>query len=152
MKYLDTNIFLYPVLFTDAKGAACRDLLKGAASGQFDAVTSCLTWDEFVYVLLRTLGREVAAAQGAMLLQFPGLVLAPADAAILARAQDLITNTPLRPRDALHAATALRYGAAAFVSDDPDFDHLPGLVREPPLNSAGPAPDQPIKAVDPDTN
>lgn len=137
MVYLDSNVFLFAVLYDDAKGVACREVLRRVASGETRAVTSVLTWDEFVYVLQRLQGREVAMGQGRRLLRYPNLRLVPADMEAIARAQGLVEGTRLRPRDALHAATALIEQATEFVSDDGDFDGVPGITRVPLTAAAG---------------
>lgn len=50
---------------------------------------------------------------------------------ILRRAARLRADVQrLRTPDAIHAATALEYGAALFVTNDPVFRHVPGLPVE----------------------
>lgn len=131
MMYLDTNVFLLAVLFGDAKAVACREVLRRVASGETVALTSVLAWDEFVYVLRKLQGRETAVAQGRRLLRYPNLRLVPADLATIAKAQSLVEATHLKPRDAIHAATAMVHRATEFLSDDSDFDGIEGIVRIP---------------------
>ncbi len=50
---------------------------------------------------------------------------------VLVRAQRLRADTALGARDCLHAATALLAGATTFLSEDTDFDRVPGLTRQP---------------------
>ena len=131
MTYLDCNVFLCGVLFDDAKAAYCRETLTRVASGALPALTSVLTWDEFVYVLQRLRGRDIAQAQGAMFLRLPNLRLVSADLAVVVKAQSLVETSRLKPRDAIHAATALLQHATEFISDDADFDGIAGIVRVP---------------------
>jgi len=129
--YLDSNVFLYPVLFADAKADRCRAILRRVVSGDLTAVTSVLTWDEFVYVVQKVLGRSVAVAEGQKFLRFPHLSFLKADMGTLSGAQRVLTQYNVRPRDALHAATALAHGASDMISDDSDFDAIKEIRRIP---------------------
>ena len=129
--YLDSNVFIHPVLFVDAKADRCRAILRRVVAGELTAVTSVLTWDEFVYVVQKVLGRKVAVAEGQKFLRFPHLSFLKADMGILMRAQRLLTEYNVRPRDALHAATALACGADDVISDDSDFDAIKDIRRIP---------------------
>jgi len=130
-KYLDSNVFIYPVLFADAKAERCRAILRQVVDREFPAVTSVLTWDEFVYVVQKVLGRNVAVAEGQKFLRFPHLSFLRTDVEILMRAQRLLTEYNVRPRDAIHAATALVHGANDIISDDGDFDAIKDVRRIP---------------------
>ena len=54
------------------------------------------------------------------------------DADVLRDALDLMARTPLRSRDAVHVATALRAGFESIVSLDADFDAAGVLRRQEP--------------------
>ena len=135
-KYIDSNIFIYAVMYDDARGLACRQVLQRIVAGSFEAVTSVLTWDEFTYIVERNLGREAAAAEGERFLRFPGLVFAPCTPAVLAVAQEIHKSSRLRLRDAIHLATARRVSASCIISEDADFDGITGLPRESATKSA----------------
>jgi predicted nucleic acid-binding protein len=130
MLYLDANILLYPMLQQDARASACRAVLDQVVAGA-GAATSVLTWDEVVYVLRKVQGAARAAQQGRLLLQFPGLCFLSTDMVALRRAQKLMDQYGLKPRDAIHAATALIAGIRDFVSEDADFDAVTELRRWP---------------------
>jgi|LFRM01.1.fsa_nt_gb predicted nucleic acid-binding protein len=129
--YVDANVFLYAVLYDDARSQRCRKALEAIVAGRLEAVTSLLTWDEFSHVVERILGREVAVQEGERFLRFPRLDFLPCSMDVLVRAQRLRANTALGARDCLHAATALLAGATTFLSEDTDFDRVPGLTRQP---------------------
>jgi uncharacterized protein len=129
VKYVDSNVFIYPVLMKDEHSARCAKLLQGIALGEIKAMTSVLTWDELVYVVSRTLGHDVAVRQGEMFLRFPGLTFHPVDMKVLAKAQELVNTCHVKPRDAIHAATAILCGAEEIVSDDDDFDRINTIRR-----------------------
>lgn len=131
MEYVDSNVFIHPVLFNDDRALRCRKLLCDIAGGDLKAVTSVLTWDEVVYAVSRTLGHEVAVRQGEMFLQFPNLRFREADTRILVKAQELVGTFKAKPRDAIHAATAMLCGATTIISDDADFDSITVVRRRP---------------------
>jgi predicted nucleic acid-binding protein len=58
----------------------------------------------------------------------PDLLFVPLDEAVLPEAARLRATIPgIRTPDALHAATALLYAVALFLTNDPDFRRVPGL-------------------------
>jgi predicted nucleic acid-binding protein len=135
MIYLDSNVFLYPLLYDPEKvpGAAhCTKILAEVISGQRTGATSCLTWDEIVHVMRKLAGVQVAREAGKTFLEFPNLKFLPVDEETLDAAQSLAGRYSLKPRDALHAASALQSGIYEFLSDDSDFDTVKELKRISP--------------------
>ncbi|MBS3099145.1 type II toxin-antitoxin system VapC family toxin [Candidatus Pacearchaeota archaeon] len=128
-KYVDANIFLNPVLYKDGKAEKCREILRQITGGEIAAVTSFLTWDEFVHVIRKQLGREIATKEGDKFLKFPNLTFLKVDENVIFKAQELIAEYNVKPRDAIHAASALAKGIREIISDDPDFDKIKELKR-----------------------
>ena len=95
------------------------------------AYTSTLTWDEVVWVIRRVLGFDDALNQGAKLLSFPNLIFVEVDKLVVARAQKLLEEYGLRPRGAIHVASALKKGVKEIVSDDKDLDKVKEMERIP---------------------
>ena len=132
MKYVDSNVFIYPVVAdekTETKSASAKRILLQIAMGRLEAATCYLTWDETVWVLKKFLGRDLALAEGKRFLEFPNLKFLRVDGPIVSRAQDLITKYEIKPRDAIHAACAVENGIREIISDDPDFDDVKELKR-----------------------
>ena len=126
MKYIDTTVFVQAIRGIDE----ARSLLVDIASGKVEACTSVLTWDEFVWVLKRQLKDDaLAREEGEKLLRFPHLHFADVTLDLLIRAQTLMVDNAMRPRDAIHAATAISRGIKEIFTDDSDFDRIPGLTR-----------------------
>ena len=49
--YIDSNVFLYPVLYSGIKEAeTAREILTGIEQKNIQPYTSTLTWDEVSYV------------------------------------------------------------------------------------------------------
>jgi len=129
--YADAGLFLVPVLQSDRvpPAVSAARFLEALARGTRKVSSSTLTWDEVVYVVRRLLGPEDSVAKGAELLAFPNLTWHRVDLAVLRRAADLYRSLPMRPRDAIHAATALEAGEREILSEDRVFDRVPGLLR-----------------------
>ena len=127
--YLDTNIFLYPLLYDNAKAKACKIIITQIVKKEIKGYTSILTWDELVYTLSRLVDSETAKKEGALFLQMPNLEIIDANKKIVALAQSLVSTYPLKPRDAIHAATALTHGISEIISDDADLDKVKELKR-----------------------
>jgi len=133
--YIDSNVFIYPVIYdlnTIPEAARAKARLNEITSGSVRAFTSTLTWDEVTWVTRRLFGSEMAAAQGASFLKLPNLRLLRVDTGVISHAQTLLEKYSLKPRDAIHAATAIRNGISKILSYDEDFDALPNLVRVTP--------------------
>lgn len=132
MIYLDTNIFVYPHTGTDAQSDACIALLQEATNQEIQAGTSVLTWDEFQHVLKKEYSekeKSKALEQSKKILTNPGITWFEATKEIIDKAQELTECYNLKPRDAIHAATAIIHKCTEIVSDDADFDKVKGLKR-----------------------
>lgn len=127
MIYLDSNIFLFALLYDEkvfSEAFYAKDLLKGIIGKNIQACTSVLTWDEVVYVVRKKSGLRESVLAGEKLLRFPNLKLIGTDLEVLTIAQTLLDNHSVRPRDAIHAATALYCQADYMISEDSDFDKI----------------------------
>ncbi len=69
--------------------------------------------------------------EGKRFLGLPGLNFIKLDRKIIDKAQDLITNYSINPRDAIHAATAIINNISEIISDDSDFDVIKEIKRIP---------------------
>ncbi|MBS7629664.1 type II toxin-antitoxin system VapC family toxin [Candidatus Bathyarchaeota archaeon] len=65
-------------------------------------------------------------------LKLPNIKMLRVDSEIILHAQNLLEKYSLKPRDAIHAATAIRNGINKIMSYDSDFDILPNIVRITP--------------------
>jgi predicted nucleic acid-binding protein len=134
MPYLDSNVFIYPVIYQaeyEPKAKRAKQILQNIEGGKTDAYTSTLTWDEVVWVISRTLNRSEGINQGKKLLDFPNLKLIPADSQVLSHAQRLIEKQKIKPRDAIHVASALERKVTEIISDDSELDVIKEIVRIP---------------------
>jgi uncharacterized protein len=134
MHYLDSNVFIYPVIYdeeTEPKARKAKELLLKIENEKLSAFTSTLTWDEVVWVVSKVMGRTEGVTQGKKLLGFPNLQFITADENVIARAQKLMEKYKLSPRDSIHVASALEKRTKSVISDDADFDQVKEIKRTP---------------------
>lgn len=130
--YLDSNVFICASIYDPAssrQATSAAGILRRVATGKVNACTGVITWDEVVWVAWRLFGQTVAKAQGRALLGIPRLVFLPADERALQAAQELIEEYDLKPRDALHLATAISNGTKTVVSEDRELDAVNRIHR-----------------------
>ena len=133
--YVDSNAFILPVIGEySSRGKGATTLLRMIEAEKFEALTSVLTWDEVCWVVTRVLGRADGVAAGRKLLGFPHLHFVEANSAVLSTAQSLMErygSKGLRPRDAIHCASAVTRKAASIASDDGGLDVVKEVNRVP---------------------
>lgn len=132
MKYVDSNVFIYPVIYdekTEKLSVEAKKILVKIAEGDLEAATSFLTWDEVVWVVRKVIDKKSAIKEGEKFLQFPKLEMLEINKNVILKAQDLIDRYKLRPRDAIHVASALENGIKEIISDDPDLDVVKEITR-----------------------
>ena len=130
MKYVDANVFIYPVIYDETRVKEARlakEILIKIAKGEIQACTASLTWDELVWVIRKIHGTSVAKDEGRRFLQFP-LKILNVDG-VLGEAQKILERYDLRPRDAIHVACALKNGIKEIVSDDKELDKVKEIKR-----------------------
>ena len=128
-RYLDANIFINAILYNDNKAIKCKEIISKIVKNETEGVTSVLTWDEVVYVIKKLIGSKKAEDYGNKFLNIPNLRLLNTDKDVIIRAQQLVNLYDINPRDAIHAATALKNNVKEIVSDDSDFDKIKEIKR-----------------------
>jgi predicted nucleic acid-binding protein len=73
---------------------------------------------------------EVAFGTCEALLNFPNIEIVPANRELAVSAVQIMRECGLRPRDALHAATAIAEKADCIISTDAHFDRVKQLKRK----------------------
>lgn len=129
MHYIDANIFIYAAIDASDKGDWSRSVIQSIEDSIIEAATSCLTWDEFTYALQKKVSREIAEEYAPYLFKLDNLSFVPVNEEIIKEACFFYANNRLRPRDAIHAASASYFGAETFISEDSDFDRVSSIRR-----------------------
>jgi predicted nucleic acid-binding protein len=133
--YFDTGVIVTPLLKNREPSVidACLKWLERVALGEVHAVTSFLTWDEVTWVAGKAGGsyeRNRAIKAGELLLSLSNLEFVPVDEGVTRGAQAMLAQFGFRPRDCIHAASALLHSGGELVSLDS------GFLKEPALSSA----------------
>ncbi len=132
MIYLDANIFVYSAINNGEMGEKSRVLLKKVMKDEIPACTSVLTWDEVVYAIRKKAGAQISIIEGEKLINFSNINWLQADENIIFLSQKLMKIYNLKPRDAIHAATAIVNKCDSIISDDSDFDKMKEIKRVKP--------------------
>jgi len=137
MIYLDANVFAFANLNTQGVGEAARSLLKDVQSGKVEAATSTLSFDELTWAVKKNRSPEDSIVAGEAFLNMPRLKLVEVDADLLAGALKVMKEYSLDPRDSIHAASAMKEGAAVVVSTDKHFERIKELRRRDLAGGSG---------------
>ena len=130
--YIDSNVFLYPVLYNDLKESKkAREILSQIEGKNIQAYTSTLTWDEVSYVVESTLGKTDSIEVGKKFLNFPFLRFIPVDDEIIRRSQPIREKYNVKPGDSIHLSCAMERNLSEIISDDTDFDGIKEIKRIP---------------------
>ncbi|MEX2196901.1 MAG: type II toxin-antitoxin system VapC family toxin [Thermoleophilaceae bacterium] len=135
--FVDTNVFLYALGAEHRYRDPCRAIVEAIAARRVAAETSVEVVQEFLHVRGRR-GRDpaeaLARAEEIVSWCAPVHAFEPGD---LTRAFELLRRfSTLRPRDAVHAATALNRGIEAILTADRDLGSVPALERVDPGDRA----------------
>ena len=107
--YVDSNVFVFPVILSDngkhKKVSISNQILDEIEKEKLVAYTSWLTWDEVVWVVLKTVGKADSIEIGRKLLNFPNLRFVDVGEAVMARAASISEKYNLDPRDAIHCGS-----------------------------------------------
>ena len=125
---LDTAVFIYHLEAHPRYLPLTQELLTGVQTGRWSAVTSTITLMELTIRPWQLDRPAVAREYEVLLAHFPHLMLADVTRDVARRAAQLRARYRLRPADALQAATALVYGATAFVTNDRQLMRLASLL------------------------
>ena len=130
--YIDSNVFLYPVLYEDLEESEiAKKILAQIESKDIQAYTSTLTWDEVAYVSERLLGRTDSVEVSKKFINFPFLRFIPMDDEIMRRSQVIREKYHLKPRNSIHLSSAIERNINEIITDDADFDGIKEIKRIP---------------------
>jgi len=128
MTYADANLLIYAVAQKEDPGDDARLILESAMKGEIELSTASLTFDEVMMALLRLKGRGHAYEITVRLVASMPSVL-DVTAETINASLWIFKNITVRPRDAIHAALMIKHGIEEVITDDTDFDKIPGIKR-----------------------
>ncbi|MBP8919280.1 MAG: type II toxin-antitoxin system VapC family toxin [Micropruina sp.] len=128
--FVDTSVLLLAAGGEHPDREPSRAFLAGALRADRPVHASIEAMREYLFHRMRRADRTSALAETRAL--FAVLHLHDLTAPIFRRSLGVVESTPLRGRDALHAATALEAGFDRIVTLDRDFAQVPGLAAVHP--------------------
>lgn len=131
--FVDTSVLLLAAGGEHPDREPSRVFLDTAVSTGLAVHASIEAMQEYHFHRMRVADRPRALRETRALLAV--LHLHEVTAAVFRRSLSVVESTPLRGRDALHAATALEAGFDRIVTLDRDFVHVPGLVAVHPRDA-----------------
>jgi predicted nucleic acid-binding protein len=124
--YADAQILIYTVEAHPVYGPPLAPLWTAVLAGSHDVVSSELAMMEVLVGPLKK-GDANGVADFEQFFGMPGVRFEPITHTILRRAAELRAITRLRTPDAIHAVTALVIKCPMFLTNDRDFQKVPGL-------------------------
>ena len=121
--YLDTS-FLFELFSKNAKDMEA--ILKKLSPSKF--YTSCLTYDEFVWVARKRFSKDISLLAADFILSLEFLEFIDLNRGVIERSKLIMEEHGLKPRDSLHCATMISVGIAEVVTTDArDFQKIKGM-------------------------
>ncbi len=134
IRYWDSATFLAWLKRETGKFEKCRGVIRCAEKGEIRIVTSVVTITEVLYLkghekMNRERSREIS-----QFFENPYIEIQNLDRFLAERARELVWDfTALRPKDAIHVATAEMLGVDALDTFDEYLLKLDGKIGNPPL-------------------
>ena len=141
-RYWDSVTFLGWLAEEPDKVNECKAVIEAAEAGNITLVTSALTIPEVLWLKGqpdKRIGPQNAKKVEAFF-RHSWIVVREVDRFIAEAARDLVWDKNVKPKDAIHLATALRRDVTfdQFDTFDKDLIRLSGTLGEPPLTIGRP--------------
>ncbi len=137
-RYWDSNAFLGWLAEEADKVEECRAVIRAAEEGKTLLITSALTVTEVLWLR----GEPRIAAENAEKVQrffeHQYIVVNDLDRRIAEAAQRLVWHHDIKPKDAIHVASAIDAGVDRMETFDEGLLKKSGSVGEPPLEIGRP--------------
>ena len=125
--FIDTTVLTFALGNAHPAQESCRQLVGAAGAGELELHASTEAIQELLHHRMRRGPRADALAETRVAAEV--CRLHAFDAPVLMKALELVEQTAVRGRDAVHAASALCHGFDLIVSLNSDFEHVHGLRR-----------------------
>ncbi len=126
--YIDANFLITARLEAGEKGERAGRITSEIQNGK-KAVTSALVIDEVMWVLRKNKRPEIIRQVVEDIYATPNFGVTSVSSAAPLLALDIMERYNLKPRDAFHVAVMRELGINEIISDDADFDKVPGIKR-----------------------
>lgn len=139
-RYWDSACFIAIVSEEQGRVEVCEPILRAAAVHAIEIVTSAFTITE---VLRPKGGSNLPREKRDTIKRFfrrSGLLLVEVDRRLAEDAQEFFWDHGVKPKDAIHVASALAGGCSILETYDGGLLKLDGLIGSPPLTIRQPQP------------
>lgn len=131
LHYWDSDVFIGWLAAETDKEPHCRGTIQHAEAGKLTIVTSALTLAEVINLKgHKKLPREVDEKVKGFFAQ-PYISVRILDRRLAEAARDLVWNHGIKPKDAVHVATAIDMRVEHLATFDKDLHKLSGTIGSP---------------------
>lgn len=134
--FIDTNVFIYALGGEHEYREPCRAILAGMRNRRLHVESGVEMVQEFVHLRARARCPADAVTQARRVMAACHRVHDFTRRELDVALELLGAHPTLRPRDAVHAATALNHGIDAVLSADRHFDVIPEIERIDPADKS----------------
>lgn len=138
-RYWDACAFLAWLMKEDGRIEGCGNVLREARAGKLQIVTSALTLTEVLMVKGKARVAETDRQLVRDVFKADWLILYNVDRTIAELAQEVVWRHGVRPKDAVHVATALSARVDRLDTYDDKLLNRSGRIGAPPLEIAEPS-------------
>ncbi|MFH1116662.1 MAG: PIN domain-containing protein [Pseudomonadota bacterium] len=139
LRYWDSNCFLGWLKNEPSKASLCEGVIQGAEKGEFLIVTSALTLVEVVKLKHELPIPATDAIRVQKFFESPFIRVRGVDRFLAEKARELVWHYQfLKPKDAVHVATAIDREIRIFDTFDEDLIRLSGRLGNPPMRIGKP--------------
>ena len=120
-RYWDTSCFLAWLKNEQDKVGNCTGIIQACEDGQLKLMTSTLTLVEVLYLNFKDKIPKTESDKIRAFFENDYIVTIPLDRMIAEKAQDLVWDFGVKPKDAVHVASALFAGTRIFDTFDDEL-------------------------------
>lgn len=132
-RYWDSNIFLTVLEAEPLNYPKCKGVIEAVKRKEVQIVTSALTLTEVLYIKGHPKITKEKSQKIVDLFKIMSIIVVNVDRKIAEMARDYVWNHDVRPKDAIHLASATYAKIATFDTFDKDLLKLSLKLGNPPL-------------------
>jgi hypothetical protein len=139
-RYWDSATFIGWLEAEPDRVSACRPVIVAAQKGEVRIITSALTLTEVLWMKHHPLIPKERASKIHRFFLHEWIIVRDLDRTVAEMARELVWDRRVKPKDAIHLATALSTGVKVeqFDTFDQELIDLSGKIDDPPLRIGRP--------------
>ena len=132
-RYWDSDCFLAWLQNEAGKASDCAPVVRAAEAGEVTIVTSALTIAEVLYLRHHDPIPSASAETVRRFFEHEWIIVSELDRTLAENARELVWDHGIKPKDAIHVATALDADVEQLDTFDEPLISKSGTVGDPPL-------------------